>query len=325
MIGVASDDQQIDIYSIDDARRIGSEVHNHFSEEISTYQDDDLSSYIKSIGKKLVDKTDGLNSDVTVTILDHGYIDKLLYTALMGGYIYIDRNILVYLNNEAELAAILAHEIGHISIWSKFNSFKVYRYGDNCKNLFYRPLSEGISREEAETIQLENEFEADKFAVELLIRSGYDPMALVHFLAWADQPVPESNEVNNDNVPDQEGKKERCPNTHPPIKERISRIKEIVAEKGVTSGYLGRDVYLTQINGIHAWPDDLRILGKDPLGFSKERIEIVELRNGDTIESLINEPRYQDRSSKEAIFLINRFDENTIISVGDKIKMLIFP
>ena len=52
------------------------------------------------------------NLQYTFTVLDG---DEVNAFALPGGYVYITRGIMVYLNSEAELAAVLGHEIGHVT------------------------------------------------------------------------------------------------------------------------------------------------------------------------------------------------------------------
>ncbi|MEQ1555916.1 MAG: M48 family metalloprotease, partial [Gallionella sp.] len=76
------------------------------------YADEALQNYVNRVGQKLAAHSHRPNLSYHFTVLDSTEINAF---ALPGGYVYITRGILAYLNSEAELAAVLGHEIGHVT------------------------------------------------------------------------------------------------------------------------------------------------------------------------------------------------------------------
>ena len=76
------------------------------------YPDQNLQNYINTIGKKMAKLSHRPNLDWQFRLLDSPVINAF---AVPGGFVYITRGILAYLNNEAELAGVVGHEIGHVT------------------------------------------------------------------------------------------------------------------------------------------------------------------------------------------------------------------
>ena len=91
---------------------IGEEMHQKMLEEGAAYDDPELQAYIDRVGQRLVANSDRPDLNFTFTVIDSPDINAF---ATPGGFIYINRGLLAYLDNEAELAAVLAHEIGHVT------------------------------------------------------------------------------------------------------------------------------------------------------------------------------------------------------------------
>ncbi|MBT8143253.1 MAG: M48 family metalloprotease, partial [Gammaproteobacteria bacterium] len=91
---------------------IGRQYHQQIMQEYKIYEDRDLQSYVQAIGERLAANSHRPQLTYHFTLLDSEEINAF---ALPGGYIYITRGLMAYLNNEAELAAVLGHEIGHVT------------------------------------------------------------------------------------------------------------------------------------------------------------------------------------------------------------------
>ncbi len=76
------------------------------------YDDAALLNYIAEIGNKMVPISHRPNLKFEFKVMDSPVINAF---AVPGGYVYITRGILAYLNNEAELAGVIGHEIGHVT------------------------------------------------------------------------------------------------------------------------------------------------------------------------------------------------------------------
>jgi predicted Zn-dependent protease len=145
--------------------------------------------------------------------------------AAPGGVIFISRALLGIIDNEAELAGVLAHEVGHVAGKHAISSIRRAQFlqgvgtitaanmkGDKGKQfesmigdlqsvLFDKGLDKGM------------EFEADAAAVETAYRTGYDPRGLLGVLKKM-QKIEASSARNGSWF-----------STHPPLKERIERLE----------------------------------------------------------------------------------------------------
>ena len=88
---------------------IGAEEHAKVMQSMALLTDDELNAYVNEVGQRLAAVSDRPDLDFKFTIIDSPEINAF---ALPGGYVYINRGLLAYLNSEAELAAVLGHEIG---------------------------------------------------------------------------------------------------------------------------------------------------------------------------------------------------------------------
>jgi len=91
---------------------IGRQMHPKVLQQYGRYNDERLQAYVNDVGQRLAAKGDRPGITWTFTVLDSQETNAF---ALPGGYIYITRGIMSYLNSEAELAAVLGHEIGHVT------------------------------------------------------------------------------------------------------------------------------------------------------------------------------------------------------------------
>lgn len=93
--------------------KIGAEEHDKILAQYGgEIKDTKLKSYVQSVGQKLVPFTERKDVQYKFTVLDSPILNAF---ALPGGYVYISRGILMYANDEAELASVIGHEIGHVT------------------------------------------------------------------------------------------------------------------------------------------------------------------------------------------------------------------
>lgn len=151
------------------------------------YIDPQLQSYVASVGAKLarVAGPEGVNWRFTV-------VDTSFPTGgtTSDGNIVITRGLLALINDEDELAAVLAHEIGHVVM--RHHAQRIERQRQELAPVAQaveqgqigearRLLFESVLRIQA--YSRENEFESDRYAVQLLAKAGYPPMAVSRMLA----------------------------------------------------------------------------------------------------------------------------------------------
>jgi predicted Zn-dependent protease len=99
-----------------------------------------------------------------------------------GGYVFVTEGAITFSKNEAELAAILAHELGH-ELAGHFCNFETARSGGLFDIFSSSPVPEyqdstGVGSVR-QTIDPQKELEADRYAVSILQATGYDPRAML--------------------------------------------------------------------------------------------------------------------------------------------------
>ena len=91
---------------------MGREADKEIVASMGLYPDSSLQKYVTNLGMKMASKSERPDLPWTFRVVDDPVVNAF---ALPGGFIYITRGILAHLNNEAELAGVLGHEIGHVT------------------------------------------------------------------------------------------------------------------------------------------------------------------------------------------------------------------
>ncbi|WP_237058237.1 M48 family metalloprotease [Microbulbifer sediminum] len=167
---------------------IGREMHEKLVESTPIYRDPVLTAYVDYVGQKIVKASDRPDLTYNFTIIDSQDINAF---ALPGGYIYINRGLLTYLHSEAEMAAVLAHEIGHVTARHAVRQktaatgagvasvLSVLVTGSgvvgDVTNLWTTAAVKGYGRD--------MELEADRFGSQYMFNAGYDPQAMINVIS----------------------------------------------------------------------------------------------------------------------------------------------
>jgi len=91
---------------------LGKNTDSEIRTQYGIYDDPELLAYIQSVGKRLIPHTHRPNLPYQFAILDTPVINAF---AVPGGYIYVTRGIMALMGSEAELSAVLGHELGHVN------------------------------------------------------------------------------------------------------------------------------------------------------------------------------------------------------------------
>ena len=94
-------------------QQAGASEHENVMKTFGLPENSDaLQAYVNNIGQKLAANTERTDVQYKFFVLDDEMVNAF---ALPGGYIYVTRGLMAYAGNEAQLAAVLAHEIGHVT------------------------------------------------------------------------------------------------------------------------------------------------------------------------------------------------------------------
>lgn len=165
----------------------GDKLYQEILNSPGVYDDPDLIAYLEGLVRDIVSVSESAGEEFTFTLVDSGDINAF---ATGGNYVYINRGILNYIRNEAQLVSVLAHEVGHITqrhvsvmpaaaggaqflAWlagALTGSMEVYQAG----SAYADSLLKGHGRD--------NELQADEAAARYMAKLGYDPNEMLEML-----------------------------------------------------------------------------------------------------------------------------------------------
>ena len=254
--------------------RIGRENHPKLVKDFGgEFGSPALRRYVNSIGQLLAQTVERKDFKYTFTVLNSDIVNAF---AMPGGYIYITRGLLALADNEAQLAGVLAHELGHITALHHAK-----RYGQGVlasvllagAGIFAGQVAPGSGGSIMQAGQLgtvavlrsfsrDNEFEADDLGVRYMSRAGYAPRAMAGFLGKLRAQSKLSAQLRGDSPGSID--KFNYLATHPAPVERVNRARANAARVNVSSPITAQKIYFSKIDGI--------LYGDDPKqGFVRGR------------------------------------------------------
>lgn len=172
-------------YSIEEENRIGKQISGNLLGAVSLVQDDRLQRYVNLVGNWVALQSGRKDVSWHFGVLDTEDINAF---AAPGGYIFVTKGLYRLLNNEAELAGVLGHEIAHVT---KKHHLKVLKQSSlisalgqaaSSKAQGSDPMVQNLIGNGAEImargLDKKAEFEADRVGIVLAARAGYDPWGL---------------------------------------------------------------------------------------------------------------------------------------------------
>lgn len=181
--------------------------------------------------------------------------------AIPGGYVYVTRQLMALMNNEAELAAVLGHEVGHVAARHSQQRQSVAQ-----RNAIIGVLGQVLAGAVAGDSQIgqilgqgigtgahlatlgysrSQETQSDDLAIAYLVDAGYDPNALATMLA----SLAAQNQLDQIIRTGEARSIPEWSSTHPDPASRIQRAQSMAAQTGAT-GITNRDGYLSAIDGM---------------------------------------------------------------------------
>ena len=244
----------------------GAKAHKEVLEEYGAYDDAKLQAYVNELGQRLAAQSHRANLKWTFTVLDSPEINAF---ALPGGYVYVTRGIMAYLDSEAELAGVMGHEVGHVTARhgaQRATRQKTAGIGVIAATILGAVLEVGgvsgatdLASRGAQSAAAgyvasysrDQESQADELGAEYLSRNHYNPQNMVDVIQ-----VLKNQEQFAIDTAKAEGKqapsKSSWLSSHPANDKRLADIKTFAARYREQTGYAddGRDRYLQAIAGM---------------------------------------------------------------------------
>jgi predicted Zn-dependent protease len=248
-VNPVSGKQELMLLSEGDEIKLGIETDSQVIEEYGVFEDPKLTAYLNDFCQRLGKVSHRPQLAYRFKIVDVSVVNAF---AVPGGYVYFSRGILATLNNEAELAGVMGHEIGHIAARhsaKQYSRAQLAQLGLGVGGILVdSPIISGLVQLGAGMLFLrfsrDNEREADDLGVEYASKAGYDATQLANFFETLERMNPGS---------DRSG----LPgwfSTHPSPENRVqvvrARAKEWQQKLGPRDWKVNHDLYLKEIDGL---------------------------------------------------------------------------
>jgi beta-barrel assembly-enhancing protease len=182
-------------FTIDDEKKLGKEFYDNLAKHQLIFENKRANEYLTKIGNLVLNGNKQVPFEFRFSLINSSAINAF---ATPGGYIYINRGLLNVVENEGELAAVIAHEISHAnyrhlaSIIEKSQKLNIATLAAVIAGALLGGGGDAtaaiaaLSMAGAATLSLkysrEHEEEADRMGIEYLTKAGYYPGAMVDFL-----------------------------------------------------------------------------------------------------------------------------------------------
>ena len=236
----------------------GAEANPQILAEFGGRMSGSQAQYVEQVGKNIAVQS-GLGNardSFQVSLLNSSVNNAF---AIPGGYVYTTRQLVALMNNEAELAAVLGHEVGHVAARHSQRRQQAAQRNSllgaagailSGVLLGNSGIGQQLGQAALQGSQLltlsfsrSQETEADNLGIQYLQRAGYDPHAMGTVLAsLAAQNSLDARLMGRDDA--------RLPewaSTHP---DPASRVQEALGKAQGMTGTTNRDTFLTRIDGL---------------------------------------------------------------------------
>jgi predicted Zn-dependent protease len=244
----------------------GAKAHQQVLKEYSVYDNKAVQDYVNALGQRLAAQSHRTNLQWHFTVLDSPEINAF---ALPGGYVYVTRGIMAYMESEADLAGVMGHEIGHVTARhgaQRATSQQHAGLGVFAANIFGLLLetqgvsgagqlagqvSQNVAAGYIASYGREQELQADGLGAEYLARNHYDPHNMVEVIkVLKNQERFAADQAKAEGKPAPKGGGWLA--SHPSNDLRLQQITETADGYGSSTQYadVGRERYLKVIHGL---------------------------------------------------------------------------
>ena len=214
-------------YSVEHEIAIGKQMAQQVEHQAKIVDDPIIAEYVNRIGQNLVRNSDA-KVPFTIKVIDSEEINAF---ALPGGFFFVNTGIIIAASNEAEMAGVMAHEIGHVAA---HHGMKAQTKGDLINYasipamIFLGGWTGYAIRQGAQlaipmgflTFSRANEAEADMLGLQYMYKTGYDPNSFVDFF--------EKVQSLEKRKP---GTMSKLFSSHPPTDDRIKAAQKHIQEQ----------------------------------------------------------------------------------------------
>ena len=238
--------REVSLISEAEEIEIGRRGDAEIRREMGVYNDDEMQRYVSGIGERIASVSHRPQLPWTFTVLDDQAVNAF---ALPGGFVYVTRGLLAHLGDEAELAGVLGHEVGHVTARHVSQQYSRSAGGSLAvllASIFVPGVAPfgDLANVGLGTLFLkygrDDELESDRLGVEYSTKAGWDPTGVPRFL----ETLSRLDALSERGIPN-------WLSTHPDPGSRVVKAQPI-AERlaGEGTADRNRDEYLRRVDGL---------------------------------------------------------------------------
>jgi predicted Zn-dependent protease len=225
---------------------LGKEADQQAVAAYGLYPDPKVQAYVEGLGKKLAAASERPSLPWSFKVVDDAAVNAF---ALPGGYIYVTRGIMTHLRSEAELVAVLGHEIGHVTGRHSASQMSKQQLamGGLIVGMVVRPDLQrfgGLAQQGLGVLFLkfgrDDENEADELGLRYMTREHYDPREMIEVFGVLDRVTGAAGA----------GRMPEWLSTHPDPGNRQTHIQELIRTTTAAGTLVNRDAYLRRLDGM---------------------------------------------------------------------------
>jgi predicted Zn-dependent protease len=231
---------------------MGKEAAAEVSQSIGLYDNARLQEYVSGVGHRLAATSERPDLPWSFKVVDDSAVNAF---ALPGGPIFVTRGLLAHMENEAQLASVIGHEIGHVTAKhsvSQISKAQLAQLGLGLGMVFSDTVRElgqlGMAGMQVLFLKFgrDDENQADELGLRYALRARYDAREMPPVFATLKRVS-------------EEGEGSRLPewlSTHPDPEHRIEKVEARLAKQPLPKGLaVKEEAYLQAIDGIMFGPD----------------------------------------------------------------------
>lgn len=212
----------------------GREVAARLAGRYTIYDNERVTRYVNLVGKAIALNTNRPELEFHFGVLN---TDEINAYAAPGGFVFVTRGAIMRMQDESELAGVLAHEVGHIVERHVVNELHIRGTegsataglarliggsSESARIAFYQSVDQALDMLFKTGYHREDEVQSDRDAMLFCTLSGYDPAGLVRYFERLNTLKGKNTEVLD--------------KTHPSYEVRIAWLKGIIADEGMENG-----------------------------------------------------------------------------------------
>jgi predicted Zn-dependent protease len=235
--------------------------HPEIVEEFGGAETGPRAAYIESVGRRVAAFSGTANAGQVYhfTALNSAVENAF---AVPGGYVYVTRQLMGIINDEAELAFVVGHETGHIAanhhqqrksaqrnsaIWGVLGTILGAAVGNNAFGGLVSQGAAQFSKMRLLSFSRDQEYQADVLGIRYITAAGYDPNGSTTMLAQLTRASALEARLQGD----RNRSTPEWASTHPLSENRMAQASQLVRQTGrAGQGMRNRDAYLAQVDGV---------------------------------------------------------------------------